>query len=183
MKPILLSVLLLSAHAAAQDRAVSLDEAVKLIGQAQSSLLIYAPTMQNPSVTASYRRAINSLVQVTIITSPQAVNTPGPAERVMPVAFAGYTTKTTTVYAPQIKNLSDSVPFVVVDRRFALAGVNLVQLPLPGDPTTVGLIRDPATVSNLTNWVLANAKANPPVDLLKWFSSHLKRPPQPAPQK
>ncbi|GAA5501045.1 hypothetical protein Dxin01_00776 [Deinococcus xinjiangensis] len=175
IKWFLLAALTHASAAVAQDQNISITEAAKLIGQAQGTLLIYAPTMQSPEITSGYRKAIGKMVTVTIITSPQAVANPTAAERVMPVAFAGYESKNTTVYAPTIKNLNDSVPFVVVDRKFALAGINLVQVPLPGDAAQIKLIRTPATVNSLASWVIANAKANTPVDLLKWFGRHIQR--------
>ncbi|GAA5512532.1 hypothetical protein Dcar01_01246 [Deinococcus carri] len=169
-------VLILTTTATAQGPLqVPLPEAAHLITRAQNSLLIYAPTMRNPEVTAAYRQAMTRDVTTVIITTPEAVTQGTRNERVMQVAFAGYDTNVTRLYAPKVTNAASSVPFVVVDEAFALVGRNLTQIPLPGDSVQVNLVRDPKVVGALVKWVKANARANPQVDLLKWFSSRLKR--------
>lgn len=155
---------------------VTLNVAVNLITRAQNSLLIYAPTMQNPEVTTAYRQVATRDVTTVIITTPEAVQQGSRNERVVQVAFAGWDTKTTQLYAPKVTNAANSVPFVVIDETFALVGRNLTQIPLPGDSVQVDLVRDPKIVASLVKWVGANAQANPQVDLLKWFSNRLKRP-------
>ncbi|MHA0044287.1 hypothetical protein [Deinococcus sp. PEB2-63] len=160
---------------AAQTRSVSLEEAVKLIARSQSTLRIYAPTMQNPDVTAAYRQAIVRRVLAVIVTTPDAVHQGERNERVVQVAFAGYDTQSAQLYAPKILNAAASVPFVVVDDAFALIGQNLTRVPLPGDPVTVQFTRDPKVVAALVTWVKANAKAAKPVDLKQWLSSRISR--------
>ena len=167
--------ILLMGQVTAQTTSLSLSEGTRLLAKAQSTLLIYAPAMRNPEVTASYRKAIGNRVAATIVTSPEAVRGGGPTERVMQVAFAGYDTGVTAVYAPTIQNVKQSVPFVVVDNAYALVGWNLVSVPLPGDDMGVKLVRDPKTVASLSRWVVANARANPKVDLLRWFGRHFRR--------
>lgn len=168
--------LLLTAMASAQSPTrIPLLQGAALIERAQNSLLIYAPTMQNGDVTAAYRKALTRQVTTVIITTSRAVQQGGRNERVVQVAFAGYDTQAAKLYAPNITNAADSVPFVVIDEAFALVGVNLTRVPLPGDPITVDLVRDPRVVSALTQWVKGNARANPEVDLKKWLAQRLKR--------
>ncbi|MBZ9752202.1 hypothetical protein GO986_12285 [Deinococcus sp. HMF7620] len=169
--------LLLSPTASAQtSMQVPVLQAATLIERAQNSLLIYAPTMQNSDVTSAYRKALVRQVATVIITTPQAVQKGGRNERVVQVAFAGYDTQVAKLYAPKITNAAESVPFVVVDEAFALVGTNLTQVPLPGDPVSVSLVRDPKVVASLAQWVKSNARANPPVDLQQWLAQRLKRP-------
>lgn len=175
-KPGCLLALVLATTAGAQaSPRVALNVAASLIARAQNSLLIYAPTMQNPEVATAYRQAATRDVTTVIITTPEAVHQGSRNERVVQVAFAGWDTKATQLYAPKVTNAATSVPFVIIDGTFALVGRNLTRIPLPGDSVQVNLVRDPKVVASLVKWVGANAQANPQVDLQKWFSSRLKR--------
>lgn len=171
----LLALVLTTTAGAQASPRVALNVAASLIARAQNSLLIYAPTMQNPEVATAYRQAVARDVTTVIITTPEAVQQGSRNERVVQVAFAGWDTKVTQLYAPKVTNAATSVPFVVIDGSFALVGRNLTQIPLPGDSVQVNLVRDPKVVASLMKWVKANAQANPQVDLLKWFSGRLKR--------
>lgn len=170
-----LTLMLVTTAGAQASPRVALNVAVNLIARAQNSLLIYAPTMQNPEVTTAYRQAVARDVTTVIITTPEAVRQGSRNERVVQVAFAGWDTEVTQLYAPNVTNAATSVPFVVIDETFALVGRNLTRIPLPGDSVQVDLVRDPKIVASLVKWVKANAQANPQVDLLKWFSNRLKR--------
>lgn len=172
----LLSLVLATAAGAQATPRVPLNVAASLIARAQNSLLIYAPTMQNPEVATAYRQAVTRDVTTVIISTPEAVQRGSRNERVVQVAFAGWDTKVTQLYAPKVTNAASSVPFVVIDETFALVGRNLTQIPLPGDSVQVNMVRDPKVVASLVKWVKANAQTNPQVDLLRWFSNRLKRP-------